>query len=194
MPSSRLCQVSTDHRPCVDQLLTDTLVKYRPTIGAVWAKCRWTKSYIGRDTSGTTIDRVSTHYRLTINRYIDRVSTEYRPTVDRLSTECRPLFSTAISTDISVDITNSKQDPERQGYVQLKVSLLCFVIFWLLNYFSSWEFRRLIALTCPCEYWHIDPHYVWAACGAAHETASLIVLSELHHSLIDNIASFNTMY
>ena len=26
----------------------------------------------------------------------------------------------------------------RQGYVQLKVSWLCFVIFWLLDYFSSW--------------------------------------------------------
>ena len=41
---------------------------------------------------------------------------------------------------------------------------------------------------------YIDTHFVWAACGAAHETTSLIVLSELHHSLIDNIASFNTMY
>ena len=41
---------------------------------------------------------------------------------------------------------------ERQGYVQLMVSLLCLVIFRLLNYFSSWEFRRLIALICPCEY------------------------------------------
>ena len=26
---------------------------------------------------------------------------------------------------------------------------LCFVIFWLLDYFSSWEFRRLIPF-CPC--------------------------------------------
>ena len=40
---------------------------------------------------------------------------------------------------------------------------------------------------------YIDTHFVWAAC-AAHETTSLIALSELHHSLIDNIASFNTMY
>ena len=30
---------------------------------------------------------------------------------------------------------------ERQGYVQLKASLLCFVIFEPLDYFSSWEFR-----------------------------------------------------
>ena len=41
---------------------------------------------------------------------------------------------------------------------------------------------------------YIDTHFVWAAFGAAHETTSLIVLSELHHSLIDNIALFNTMY
>ena len=49
---------------------------------------------------------------------------------------------------------------ERQGDVQLKVSALCFVIFWLLDYFSSWGFRRLI------HFFHvIDKHYFWAACG-----------------------------
>ena len=53
------------------------------------------------------LDRVSTHYRPTIDRYIDRVSTDYRPTIDRVSTP----ISTAMSTDISVDITHSKQDP-----------------------------------------------------------------------------------
>ena len=88
-------------------------------------KCCWTKSYIGWDTSGTTINCVSTECRLTIDRLstaistecqlsIDPVSTKYRPSVDRLSTECRPTIdwvSTAISTDISVDITHSKQDP-----------------------------------------------------------------------------------
>ena len=88
-------------------------------------KCWWTKSYIGRNTSGMTIDCVSTECRLTIDRLstaistecqssIDPVSTKYRPSVDRLSTECRPTIdwvSTAISTDISVDITHSKQDP-----------------------------------------------------------------------------------
>ena len=68
----------------------------------------------GRDTSGTTVDRVSTECRPTINRLstdyrplyrltVDRVSTEYRPTVDRVSTEYRPSVdrvSTAISTAI----------------------------------------------------------------------------------------------
>ena len=77
-------------------------------------KCWWTKSYIGRDTSGTTIDCVSTECRPTIDRLstaistecqssinpvstkyqpsVDRVSTDYRPSVDQLSTECRPLY------------------------------------------------------------------------------------------------------
>ena len=73
------------------------------------AKCRRAKSYIGRDTSGTTIDRVSTECRPTIDRLltaisteyrpsIDRVSTEYRPSVDRVSTECRPTID-RLSTD-----------------------------------------------------------------------------------------------
>ena len=41
---------------------------------------------------------------------------------------------------------------EEEGDVQLKVSYVCFVIFWLLDYFSSWdpEFRRLIPF-CPCD-------------------------------------------
>ena len=109
------------HRSSIDQLSTI----YRRSIGEVSAKCRWTKSCIGRDTSGTTIDRVLTEWRSTIDRLstaistecrpsVDRVSTECRPSVDRLSTECRPTIdrvSTAISTDISVDITHSKQDP-----------------------------------------------------------------------------------
>ena len=38
---------------------------------------------------------------------------------------------------------------ERQGGVQLKVCKLLFVIFGLLDYFSSWEIRRLIPF-CPC--------------------------------------------
>ena len=94
-----------------DRVLTQlhTSVKYRRTIatkcrrkvGEVSVKYRWTKSYIGRDTSGTTIDRVSTEcrptivgvstdHRPTIDCYIDGVSTAYQPTIDRLSTECRP--------------------------------------------------------------------------------------------------------
>ena len=98
-------RLSSDYRPSVDQpstecppiLLTDTFVKYRPTIGEKSAKCQWMKSYISRHTSGTTVDRLSTD-----NRYIDRLSTECWPTIDRVLV--------AISTDISVDTTYSKQD------------------------------------------------------------------------------------
>ena len=110
-------QVSTDHRPRVDQLLTDTSwsidelsAKCRRKVGEVLVKYRWTKSYIGRDTSGTTIDRVSTDYRPTIDRYVDRVSTHYRPSV----ADYRPSvdrLSTAITSDRSVDTTYSKHDP-----------------------------------------------------------------------------------
>ena len=101
-------QVSTDHRPSVGQLLTDTSVKYRRTIGEVSVKYRWTKSRISRDTSGTTIDRVSTKCRPTIDRYIDRVSTA---------------ISTVISTDRSVDTTYSKHD----------LKSLEILIFWMLR-------------------------------------------------------------
>ena len=98
------------HRSSTDQLST----KYRRSVGKMLAKCRWTKSYIGRDTSGKTIDCVSTKCRPTIDRLsttmstdcrpsvnrvstecrpsIDRLSTDYRPSIDRLSTECRPLY------------------------------------------------------------------------------------------------------
>ena len=142
--------MSTDHRPSVNQLLTDTSVKYRPTIDQLSAKCRqkvgevsvneklyWPR-HIWNDYR-PCLDRVSTHYRPTIDCYIDRlstkcrptidrVSTEYRPTVNRLSTECRPTIdwvSTAILTDISVDITHSKQDPNfLTSRIYFKVLLL----------------------------------------------------------------------
>ena len=100
--------MSTDHRPNVDQLPTDTSVKYWPTIGEVSAKCRRSvgkvsaKSYIGRDTSGTIIDRVSTECRPTIDQLSTAISTDCRPSVHRVSTDCRPTvdrLSTAISTE-----------------------------------------------------------------------------------------------
>ena len=79
---------------------------YRPR--HIWNYCR------------SCLDRVSTDYRPTIGRRIDQLSTEFRPTVDRVSTEYRPTVdrvssgvSIAISTDISVDITHSTQDPKR---------------------------------------------------------------------------------
>ena len=98
------------HRSSIDQLSTN----YRRSVDEVSAKCRWTKSYIGRDTSGTTIDRVSTECGPTIDRLstdyrptamstdcrpsVDQVSTECRPSIDRLSTECRPTID-RVSTE-----------------------------------------------------------------------------------------------
>ena len=80
----------TKCRPITDRYIGQVSTNYRRSVGEKSAKCRWTKSYIGRDTSGTTIDRVSTECRPSIDRYIDRVSTEYWPSVDRVSTDCRP--------------------------------------------------------------------------------------------------------
>ena len=109
-------------RPTIDRVSTNY---YRPTIGQLSAKCRrnvgevsvkeklfrprhiWNVYRPCLDECRPTIDRLST-----------AISTECRPSIDRLSTDCRPPIdrestatSTAMSTDISVDITHSKQDP-----------------------------------------------------------------------------------
>ena len=112
--------MSTDHRPSVDQLLTDTSVKYRPTIDQVSAKCRrnvgevsvneklYRPRHIWNDYR-PCLDRVLTHCRPTIDRLltaistdcrtsVDRLSTECQPSIDRLSTECRPTID-QVSTD-----------------------------------------------------------------------------------------------
>ena len=112
-------QVSTDHRPSVGHLLTDTSVKYRRTIGEVSVKYRKTNSRISRDTSGTTIDRVSTECRPTIVR----VWTDYRPTIDRYINRVSTAISTVISTDRSIDTTYSKHDRKS----------LEILIFWMLR-------------------------------------------------------------
>ena len=95
-------QVSTDHRPSVDQL-TDTSVKYRRSIGEVSAKSRRSigeRKAIPAEThlerlstvSRTSVVRLSSESRPAIDRYIDRVSTDYRPSVDQLSTDYQPLY------------------------------------------------------------------------------------------------------
>ena len=109
------------HRSSIDQLSTN----YRRSVGEMSAKCRrevgevsvneklYRPRHIWNDYR-PCLYRVSTHYRPTIDRLSTAMSTECRPSIDRLSTECRPTIdrvSTAISTDISVDITHSKQDP-----------------------------------------------------------------------------------
>ena len=105
---------STECRPINDRLIGQVSTNYRPTIGEVSAKCRrsvgevsvneklYRPRHIWNDYR-PCLDRVSTDYRPLCRPTVDRVSTEYRPSVDRVST--------AISTDISVDITHSKQDP-----------------------------------------------------------------------------------
>ena len=157
MPSSpheifKVFLLSSDYRPSVDRPSTEywpitvpihrwnideLSAKCRRKVGEVSVKYRWTKSYIGRDASGTTIDRVSnecrptivwisTDYRLLYRPSLDRLSTailtQSRLTIDRVSTDYRPLYrpsvdrlSTAISTDRSVDTTYNKQNPKFLG-------------------------------------------------------------------------------
>ena len=83
---------STECRPITDRYIGQVSTNYRRSVGEKSAKCRWTKSYISRDTSGTTIDRVSTECRATIDRLSTALSTDCRPSIDRLSTESRPLY------------------------------------------------------------------------------------------------------
>ena len=82
----------------MDQLLTDTSVKYRLTIGEVSAKCRRSigevsvnvKLYRPRHIWNyyrSCLDRMSTDYRPPYRPTV----TEYRPTVDRVSTDYRPI-------------------------------------------------------------------------------------------------------
>ena len=209
--------MSTDHRPSVDQLLTDTSVKYRPTINQLSAKCRrsvgemsakcwWTKSYIGRDTSGKTIDRVSTKWRPTIDRLstamstdcrpsIDRVSTDYRPTVDRVSTA----ISTTISTDVSVDITHSKQDPSSLLNVPEIMSL-----WWMWHFlkrskmylhkikslfylYYNTDPKKWTRIQCTCISEELSQEYAWDRIWV-----TLIMKCYREHSLITCIKKVNT--
>ena len=82
---------STECRPITDQYIGQVSTNYRRSIGEVSVNEKlYQPRHIWNDYR-PCLDRVSSHYRSTIDRYIDRVSTEYRPTVDRLSTESRPL-------------------------------------------------------------------------------------------------------
>ena len=95
--------MSTDHRPSVDQLLTDTSVKYRRTIGEVSAKSRrsvgevsvneklYRPRHIWNDYR-PCLDQVSSDYRPSLDRLSTAISTESRQTIDRVSTDYRPLY------------------------------------------------------------------------------------------------------
>ena len=87
-------QVSTDHRPSVDQLLTDTSVKYRRTIGSVGEVSVNEKLFRPRhiwNDYRPCLEWVSSDYCLSLDRLSTAISTDYRPTINRLSTECRPI-------------------------------------------------------------------------------------------------------
>ena len=74
---------------------------------------------------------------------IDRLSTDHRPTVDLLSIA----ISTALSTDISVDITYSKQDP-------VHLHILCFLI-------NKYTKHKLMIIRCQSQrlIWHRSESY-----------------------------------
>ena len=106
--------------------------KCRSSIGQVSAKCR---PSVGEESvtwkamsADIHLDRLSTDYRPTI----DWVATESQSSVDRLSIDCRPSgdrVSTATSTDITVDITYSKHDPQctfKQTDTWNKLHIFCF--------------------------------------------------------------------
>ena len=116
---------STECRPITHRYIGQVSTNYRRSVGEVSKKCRrnvgemstkcWRKvgevsvneklyrlRHIWNDYR-PCLDRMSTHYRPTINRYnyrptIDRVSNECRPSIDRLSTDCRPTID-RVSTD-----------------------------------------------------------------------------------------------
>ena len=81
--------LSTKCRPTIDRVLTNYWLIHRSRIDQLLAKCPrkvgevLVKSYIGRDTSGTTIDRLSTVSRPSVDRLSTVISTECRPTIDR---------------------------------------------------------------------------------------------------------------
>ena len=139
--------MSTDHRPSVDQLLTDTSVKYRPTIGEVSVNEKlYRPRHIWNDYR-PCLDRVSTHYRPTIDRYIDRVST-------------------AISTAISVNITHSKQDPPflhckglRTAMYKCYINSIIVIIIWCETIWLPQESISMLERRSSCPFPRIMIQY-----------------------------------
>ena len=198
--------MSTDHRPSVDQLLTDTSLNeklYRPR--HIWKDYR------------PCLDQVSTDYRPTINRYVDRLSTECQPSIDRVSTDCRPTIdqvsteyrptvdrvstaiSTAISTDVSVDLTHSKQDPSSLLNVPEIMSL------WWMSHFLkrskmylhkikslfylyyNTDPKKWTRIQCTCISEELSQEYAWDRIWV-----TLIMKCYREHSLITCIKKVNT--
>ena len=92
-------QVSTDHRPSVDQL-TDTSVKYRRSIGEVSVNEKLHRPRHTWNDYRPCLDRVSSDYRPSLDRLSTAISTESRPTIDRVSTDYRPTIDRYIDLQI----------------------------------------------------------------------------------------------
>ena len=209
--------MSTDHRPSVDQLLTDTSVKYRPTIDQLSAKCRRSvveRKAISAEThlerlstvSRPSDDRLSTDYQPLCRPTVDRVSTECRPSIDRLSTDYRPTvdrvstaISTTISTDVSVDITHSKQDPSSLLNVPEIMSL-----WWMWHFlkrskmylhkikslfylYYNTDPKKWTRIQCTCISEELSQEYAWDRIWV-----TLIMKCYREHSLITCIKKVNT--
>ena len=84
-------QVSTDHRPSVGQLLTDTSVKYR-RIGEVSTNRR----SVG-EVSENEKPYQPRHFWNDYRPCLDRVSSDHRPSLDRLSPDYRPLYQPSVN-------------------------------------------------------------------------------------------------
>ena len=107
------------------------------------AKCRWTKSYIGRDTSGTT---------------------ECRPTIDRLSTDYRPYlfwykppflcnencpWKILVSIRITWLIYILKQEGLYQNKVTIHPALQSIAVKWPIPPVAIPPPLRVVAVTMP---------------------------------------------
>ena len=87
---------STECRPITDRYIGQVSTNYRRSVGEMSAKSRRSVGERKAISAETHLERLSTVSRPTIDHYIDRLSTA---------------TSTTMSTDISVNITHSKQDP-----------------------------------------------------------------------------------
>ena len=101
---------STECRPITDRYIGQVSTNYRRSVG----KCQRSVGERKAISAETHLERLSTVSRPSVDPLSTDYRPLYRPTVDRVLTECRPTIdrvSTAISSDISVDIIHSKQDP-----------------------------------------------------------------------------------
>ena len=112
--------LSTKCRLTINRVSTNYWAIHRSSIDQLLAKCRRSVGERKAISAKTHLEWLLTVSRASVDRLSTTISTDCRPSVDRVSTECRPTIdrvSTAILTDISVDITHSKQDPDFLGWL-----------------------------------------------------------------------------